>query len=103
MHFLTDWLKIKFNSRFARTESFGPSAQQGTTIGMSWPNAPVYDPLGHPSGTIALGLVDSEGGESRITKDQHYYQLGLTFEPIKNWITNVELNYSILQYNKKKG
>ena len=38
---LTDWLKIKFNSRFARTESFGPSAQQGTTIGMSWPNAPV--------------------------------------------------------------
>lgn len=101
--FLTDWLKIKFNSRFARTESFGPSAQQGTTIGMSWPNAPVYDPLGHPSGTIALGLVDSEGGESRITKDQHYYQLGLTFEPIKNWITNVELNYSILQYNKKKA
>lgn len=62
----------------------------------------VYDPLGHPSGTIALGLVDSEGGESRITKDQHYYQLGLTFEPIKNWITNVELNYSILQYNKKR-
>ena len=34
------------------------------------------------------------GGERDVQTDKVYHQASLVFEPVKNWITNVEFNYS---------
>lgn len=41
-----------------------------------------------PAMSLALG------GERDVQTDKVYHQASLVFEPVKNWITNVEFNYS---------
>lgn len=40
-------------------------------------------------------MNQAEGGDRKATTDRYYQQASLRIEPLKNWITNVELNYSI--------
>jgi TonB-linked SusC/RagA family outer membrane protein len=42
------------------------------------------------------------GGDRKVQTDQHYYQAAVVIEPVKNWITNVELNYRIFDQQVKE-
>ena len=62
----------------------------------TWPNLPVYDENGYyfnsnadtPAMQLALGGIRTK------QRDQLYQQAAVIIEPIKNWFTHVEFNYS---------
>lgn len=97
---LTKWLKFNYSLRYVRQDLGRPSSfNDGLYSGIgrqTWPNLPVYDENGYyhdnNGGGVAIGLA--KGGERNVQVDKVYHQAGFTFEPIKNWITNVEFNYS---------
>lgn len=98
---LTKWMKFNYSLRYVRQDLARPTAFTGglyENIGrQTWPNLPVYDENGYyhngngggPAMSLALG------GDRNVQTDKSYHQAALIFEPIKNWITNVEFNYSI--------
>ncbi|GHV23227.1 SusC/RagA family TonB-linked outer membrane protein [Clostridia bacterium] len=99
---LTDWAKLGYSNRFVRNTYDRPAALTNslfTDIGRhAWAMLPMYDPNGNLFQRHALNLRDS--GNDRATTDNTYQNATLTLEPIKNWRTNVEVNYSIKQYNR---
>lgn len=101
---LTDWLKFDFTSRFTRNDVWRPRTLGDNFYVMfgrqNWPNIPMYDPNGNIYGYNVVELLD--GGTRDVQTDQHYYQAALIIEPVKNWITNVELNYRIFDQQVKE-
>lgn len=107
---ITDWMKFNYIMRFTRTDNYRPTYFGDSFYDyfgrMTWPNLPVYDPNGFyydngvANGNPAQNMA--EGGDRNATVDRHYYQGALILEPIKNWITHVELNYSIMNSNVKE-
>lgn len=97
---ITDWLKFNYTMRFTRTDNFRPTEFTGSfyeRLGrQTWPNLPVYDPNGYffnnNANNLAMDL--EEGGQRKVQTDRIYQQAAVLIEPIKNWITHVELNYS---------
>ncbi|EKU89614.1 SusC/RagA family TonB-linked outer membrane protein [Bacteroides oleiciplenus] len=100
---LTDWLTLNTNIRYTNNDYWGPSnAMNYNYYGrQNWPNIPMYDPNGHFLQETALSIA--EGGKKSIKSDRHYYQAALVFEPIKNWVTKAEINYSIFNENTKNS
>lgn len=99
---ITDWLRFHFNVRFVDNEITGPAKNQNFNYmgRQNWPNTPIYDPNGH---YLQEGLAEIEqGGEYKERLQRHYYQGGLVIEPIKNWITRADINYSITNFNSKR-
>lgn len=101
---LTDWLTISFTSRFTRNDVWRPRTFTNSFYNyfgrQNWPNIPTYDPNGN---IYAYNLVELDGGGQRdVQTDQHYYQGALVIEPIKNWVTNIELNYRIVDQQVKE-
>lgn len=96
---VTNWLTLNTNIRYTNNSYSGPSTAMNYNYygRQNWPNIPMYDPNGHFFQETAL--VIAEGGEKTIKSDRHYYQAALVFEPIKNWITKAEINYSV--FNEK--
>jgi TonB-linked SusC/RagA family outer membrane protein len=94
---LTDWLKFNFSTRFTHRDDERPTALvDGYFDGLgrtNWPNMPIYDRNGHVNHDGPRTLV--EGGQRNMQSDRHYYQGAFIIEPVKNWKTNIELNYSI--------
>lgn len=98
---LTDWLKFDYSLRYTRQDIDRPTWFNGGFYEQfgrqTWPNLPAYDENGYyyngNAGTPAAWLA--LGGKNYRQMDKIYHQAGLIFEPIKNWITNVEFNYSI--------
>ncbi|GHT25181.1 hypothetical protein AGMMS4957_19520 [Bacteroidia bacterium] len=99
---LFDWAKLGYSNRFVRNTYERPAALTNslfTDIGRhAWAMLPMYDPNGNLFQRHALNLRDS--GNDRAITDNTYQQATLTLEPIKNWRTNVEVNYSIKNYNR---
>lgn len=99
---LTDWLKFNYSMRFTRSDNYRPTNFNGglyEKVGrQTWPNLPVYDPNGYyfnsNADTPAMQLA--LGGDRNVQTDRLYHQAALLFEPIKNWITHVEFNYSTM-------
>ena len=99
---ITDWLRFHVNVRFVDNEIYGPAKNQNFNMlgRQNWPNTPIYDPNGH---YLQDGLAEIEqGGDYKERLQRHYYQGGLIFEPIKNWITKADVNYSITNFSSKK-
>lgn len=101
---LTDWAKFNYSNRFTR-EDFGRPADLTDDLyrdlaRQGWPTLPVYDVNGYmySSPSPALGLRD--GGRDRTQTDNLYQQASIILEPIKNWITHVDVNYRILSANR---
>lgn len=94
------WIRINYNNRFARENFRKPTNLTEyfyDYIGsQGWPVLPLYDPNGNLLQRWAIGLRD--GGEYRTEKDNLYQQVQGIFEPVKNWKTFVEFNYSIMNY-----
>lgn len=99
---ITDWLKFNYSSRFTRTDNYRPTKFDNelySVIGrQTWPNLPVYDPNGYyfncNANTPAMSLA--LGGDRNVQTDRLYQQAAILLEPIKNWITHVEFNYSTM-------
>lgn len=92
---ITPYLSVNANVRYTNNNYWGPSnAMNYNYYGrQNWPNIPMYDPNGHFLQEAALLIA--EGGKRKIKSDKHYYQGTIILEPIKDWITKGEINYSI--------
>ena len=107
---LTDWMKFNYSMRFTRNDVWRPTMFNSSfydKLGrQSWPNLPVRDPNGFftNNGTSNGNLVQNlvEGGDRNAQTDRLYQQASLVIEPIKNWITHVEFNYSIMNGSVKE-
>lgn len=101
---LTNWLDFNFTTRFTRTDNWRPKALNDNFYAsfgrQNWPNIPMYDPNGNMMGMNALDL--EQGGKRNSQTDRHYYQASFVLEPIKDWRTNVEFNYSIMDQAVKE-
>lgn len=97
---LLPWLDFSYGIRFARTDYLRPTAfEEGLYLNIgrqTWPNLPVYDENGYYHNGNANGpaMLMALGGERTTQTDRLYHQAALVFEPIKNWKTHVEFNYS---------
>ena len=98
---ITNWMKFNYSLRYVRQDLGRPTNFGGglyEKIGrQTWPNLPVYDENGyyHNSNADTPAMQLALGGERDVQTDKTYHQASLVFEPIKNWITNIEFNYSI--------
>lgn len=101
---LTDWAKFHYSTRFTREDFGRPSMLKSDLFRdlarQGWPTLPVYDDNGYmfSSPSPALGL--KEGGRDKTQTDNLYQQASLILEPVKNWITHVDVNYRILSANR---
>ena len=96
---LSSWAQMSYSMRFIRKENDRPSdltnsfyndlARQG------WPVLPLYDPNGYVYTNASPYKKLANGGKSSTQGDDTSHQLSFIFEPIKNWITHVDLNYRI--------
>lgn len=97
---LTSWLKFNYSMRFIRQDVHRPTKFNNSLyekIGrQTWPNLPIYDENGYlfnsNSDTPAMQL--ELGGGRDVQTDKLYHQAALIVEPVKNWVTHVEFNYS---------
>lgn len=95
------YLRANYNLRYTKTAYERSSYMTGLfyhNIARRWPTFPVYDPNGNfmPGNEI----VQLNEGKDISARETMSHQLGLVFNPIKNWVTNVELNYnSINNFN----
>ncbi|GIJ97198.1 SusC/RagA family TonB-linked outer membrane protein [Capnocytophaga stomatis] len=93
------YLRLNYNGRFTRTgyerSSFliGYDGLFFHNIGRKWPTLPKYDPNGHY--IYNNDLANFENGRAKDRNDIMVQQLAFVFTPIKDWVTNVELNYSL--------
>lgn len=97
---LTNWLVFNYSMRFTRSNNYRPTNFDNSLydrIGrQTWPNLPVYDPNGYyfDSNAETPAMRLALGGERNVETDRLYHQAAFIFEPIKNWITHLEFNYS---------
>ncbi len=96
---LSPWAKISYTMRWTRQKYVRPSQLTDNlydNIGrQGWPTLPLYDPNGYLYSSPSPALGMSTGGSDRKETDNNYHQLGLILEPIKDWITHIELNYHV--------
>ena len=102
---LTDWLKMNMNIRFTREDYIRPSTltdnMYEVLAAKSWPILPLYDRNGYyyySDNTQVASLA--EGGSDKKQTDYVYIQTGFAIEPVKNWVTNIDLNYRIMSANR---
>lgn len=100
---LTKWLKFNYSTRFTRNDICRPTSLTDSYFDglgrTNWPNMPIYDQNGHLNHDNPRALA--EGGQRTQQTDRHYHQAAFIIEPVKNWITNVEFNYSIKEESTK--
>lgn len=98
---LTPWLKFNYSTRFTRNDVWRPTSFNSSFYDQlgraTWPNLPVKDPNGYYLDNGWTNPVQNlfEGGKRNAQTDRLYQQASLIIEPIKNWTTHVEFNYSI--------
>lgn len=100
---ITDWLTFGYNTRFTRRDENRPTAfidSYFEVLGRgNWPNMPLYDRNGNINHDDPRRLA--LGGQRKLRRDRNYYQGSLIIEPIKNWVTNIDLNYSTNEIGAK--
>ena len=101
---LADWVTFNYSMRLIRQDLNRPTNFGGgfyEKIGrQTWPNLPIYDENGfyHNSNGDTPAMMLALGGERQAQTDRVYQQAAFILEPIENWRTHVEFNYSI--YNQ---
>lgn len=99
---LTDFLTLNYTSKWTREDYERPSYMTGLffhNIARRWPTCPVYDPNGYMLEGMEIIQME-EGGIQQQKKNYYTQQVGLVFEPIKDWHINVEGNLRTYNYNR---
>lgn len=97
---MTDWLDFSYNLRYIRVDNWRPTAFNDglyEKIGrQTWPNLPIYDENGfyHNSNAQTPAMQLALGGKRTSQTDKIYHQGAFILEPIKDWKTHFEFNYS---------
>lgn len=111
---LTAWMKFNYSMRFVRQDMLRPTAFSAGSNGdgglyenigrQTWPNLSVYDENGYYFDNNGGGIPGqlALGGDRNWQSDRLYHQAALIFEPIKNWVTHVEFNYSTLDSDTRE-
>ncbi len=101
---MTPWLDFGYSVRFSRTDNWRPRDFGGgfyERMGrQTWPNLALYDENGYYFNDTAMALA--LGGTNDVQIDRTSHQASIVLEPIKNWRTNVEFNYSITNTNRRQ-
>ncbi len=104
---LTDHLKLGYSVRFIREDYTKPSAMNDglyeNLARQNWPNLPLYDNNGKLYSNVWPGRDFLQGGTYDKVTDNIYQQLSVAFEPIKNWVTTLEVNYKIISRDTKQS
>lgn len=91
---LTDWATLNYTNKWTREDYSRPTYMTGLffhNIARRWPTCPVYDDNGHLTDGMEL-IQMQDGGEQTHQKNYYTQQIGLKFEPIKDWTINVDGN-----------
>jgi TonB-linked SusC/RagA family outer membrane protein len=105
---LADWVTFDYSMRLIRQDLYRPNRFGGGFYEMigrqTWPNLPVYDENGyyHNSNADTPAMMLSQGGVRQAQTDRIYQQAAFILEPIKNWRTHVEFNYSIFNQDVRQ-
>lgn len=97
---LTSWASFNYTMRFVRTDNWRPTNFNNglyEKIGrQTWPNLPIYDENGfyHNSNADTPAMQLALGGDRNVQTDKLYHQAAVVIEPLKNWRTHFEFNYS---------
>ncbi len=97
---MTSWLDFNYSLRFARVDNWRPTKFNDglyEKIGrQTWPNLPVYDENGyyHNSNADTPAMQLALGGQRKSQSDRLSHQGAFIIEPIKDWKTHFEFNYS---------
>lgn len=93
------YLKVNYSTRFSRLE-YQRSSYIADDNGLvthnftrTWPTVALYDKNGNYS--FANKIAHLNNGKAIDENDILVQQLGFVFTPLKNWVTNIELNYQI--------
>ena len=104
---LTDNLKLGYSVRFIREDYTKPSAMNDglyeNLARQNWPNLPLYDNNGKLYSNVWPGRDFLQGGTYDKITDNIYQQLSVAFEPVKNWVTTLEVNYKIVSRDTKQS
>lgn len=94
---IAKWLSVSYAMRYTRSDFEKPSylgdgfyqnmARQG------WPTLPVYDRNGYLYSSPSPYLGMAEQGQTNTQRDIINQQIGFVIEPIKNWVTHIDLTY----------
>ncbi|WP_455673886.1 TonB-dependent receptor [Phocaeicola sp.] len=94
---LTDYLDIKYNMKYLRTESERPYniGNLGAWGYQTWPVLPVYDDNGYLYSSPSPILSMREGGKAQSNNDSFIQQLQVNFRPLKGLEIVGEVNYAL--------
>ena len=91
---LADWVTVNYTGKWTREDYHRPTYLTGLffhNIARRWPTCPVYDDNGHLTEGMELTQME-EGGVQTQQKNYYTQQMGLRFEPIKDWTINIDGN-----------
>ena len=91
---ITDWLTLNYANKWTREDYSRPSYLSPLffhNIARRWPSNPVRDPNGYLMHDMEIIQLE-DAGVAENQNDYYTQQLGLVFEPIKDWHINVEGN-----------
>lgn len=91
---LASWAKLNYSNKWTREDYSRPTYMTGLffhNIARRWPTCPVYDDNGNLFEGMEL-IQMRDGGVQTHQKDYFTQQLGLIFEPLKDWHINIEGN-----------
>ena len=104
---LTDHIRLGYSVRFIREDYTKPSAMNDglyeNLARQNWPNLPLYDNNGKLYSNTWPGRDFIQGGTYEKVTDNIYQQFSASFEPIKNWVTTLEVNYKILSRDTRQS
>lgn len=95
---VTKWMKFIYTSRFTRRDYDYPGSMVQSLYDnwgrQSWSYLPVYDDNGYyaEGGQVPAIVL---GGRTTTQIDNYNNHGGLVIEPVKNWVTTLEVNYNI--------
>lgn len=95
---LSEWARLNYSMRYVRSNYKRPSMLKGDLYSnltrQGWPILPLYDRNGYYVDSPSWAVPFTRG-DDRTETDMMNHQVGLVLEPIKNWITHIDLNYKV--------
>lgn len=96
---LASWLRMNYSMRYIRKDYKRPSQMTDNLYSnltrQGWPMLPLYDRNGYYVYSPSWALPLATEGKDSTQDDVMNHQIGFVIEPIKNWITHVDLNYRV--------